>query len=614
MAGLDNRASILEVADFSGGLNIKAANQFVQDNQAITRLNCHSDTTGAIIKRGGRDYLNPAEIVAGKGIFGLYKFYKTATATSYFLAACNTSLYEWNGTTGFDSIKDTLTINKYFDFATYDISDIVVICNGADAPMKYAGAGAGTVSALGGTPPATMAAVIVHKQRAFCYTPNSSYLYCSEIGNMESWDTTNWKWKVGSTTGDFLTGFGVLSGVLFLFKQNSIRYFITEGSKTEWQMGDPLTTKGAISRFTICNAEMRGKPALLYTSLDGVYAFDGLNAVCFSDEDIDPIFSSSTYTYRLNKTYANLCVAVVHNNKYYLSYPSGTSEVPDRTIVLDLVKGGWSEYDFGVRCFCEWTGKGDSKQLYSGLPATGHVVQEDTGNDDFDSDIVVTYKTKYFQPNKVNNFVNSFWQIYCKVEATAATTLITTLSRDFGADSVGIPKGLSAATYPETFYEPVFPLLTGENVAIEFYNRSQVGLKIHNIGVYNTMEYLKEGGVMDTGWTAYTPVVTSAGGAITAYTATGRRRYVDDIVYVQIKVVVTTKGTATGAMIITLPATKSSDAFANTFPFYESVNTTKSANGVIIASGTQIKVLLDDGTTPFLTNGDTWWGSGWYEK
>lgn len=93
------------------------------------------------------------------------------------------------------------------------------------------------------------------------------------------------------------------------------------------------------------------------------------------------------------------------------------------------------------------------------------------------------------------------------------------------------------------------------------------------------------GGTGDTGaaWTGYTPTVTAGAGTPTTVTATGKYKKIGRVVHFQHKVTVTDKGTASGAMIVTLPFT--SDA-ANAWMFmgYESAATGALTSGVIITS------------------------------
>lgn len=56
-------------------------------------------------------------------------------------------------------------------------------------------------------------------------------------------------------------------------------------------------------------------------------------------------------------------------------------------------------------------------------------------------------------------------------------------------------------------------------------------------------------------WTSYTPTVTSSSGSITSYTATGRYQRIGKTCVTAFSIVITNAGTASGAMIVTLPFT-----------------------------------------------------------
>lgn len=506
--GIDTEEKLTELTDFSGGLNIKAANDLIADNQATVRVNCHTNETGAIVKRGGRDYLYSTEIVAGKGIYGLYRAYEK-DGTEHFWAHCSTKIYEWSGTNfGSGVTGGTVTASKMADYAT--LNNIPVMCNGTEAPLQYVVA-SDQFSAVTGSPP-TMLYNDTSRNRMYMYghaTANRCNLYYSGLGNPNSWDTTNDFVGVSPDDGDFLTGTGTVQGLFIVFKNNSVRILGNSGDPSGWELGDVRSPHGCTARHTICNATIKGVPVLIYLSGDGVYAFDGSKAISLTSSDIDPIFSSTTYTYRLSKGYADTSCAVVHNGKYYLSYPYGSATLPNWTIVYDLVNGGWSYYNYGVNCFSKWDEVRDTGQLYSGQTALGYVQREEYGNDDFDADITMQYKTKYLAPFG-KNIINQYWREYVRAEPTASTTLRTILDTDFQAKqltknhylAVSAPKwdtplwddfewagGEEMYNYDETLQQE----LNGRQIAIEFYNVSQVGLKIHYGGLISTAEYLKRG-------------------------------------------------------------------------------------------------------------------------
>jgi len=58
-------------------------------------------------------------------------------------------------------------------------------------------------------------------------------------------------------------------------------------------------------------------------------------------------------------------------------------------------------------------------------------------------------------------------------------------------------------------------------------------------------------------WIAYTPTLTASGGTFTSATTTGAYTMYGKTVHARVKIVVTTVGTATGGMIVTLPVNTS---------------------------------------------------------
>jgi hypothetical protein len=63
-------------------------------------------------------------------------------------------------------------------------------------------------------------------------------------------------------------------------------------------------------------------------------------------------------------------------------------------------------------------------------------------------------------------------------------------------------------------------------------------------------------------WTAYTPTVTADGGTFTTVSASGRYNRTGKTIDFQVSIVMTTAGTATGAVRFTLPVTAHSSAIA----------------------------------------------------
>ena len=116
-------------------------------------------------------------------------------------------------------------------------------------------------------------------------------------------------------------------------------------------------------------------------------------------------------------------------------------------------------------------------------------------------------------------------------------------------------------------------------------------------------------GVANTAWTTYTPTVTSGGGTITTKTATGTYFQIGKIVFLEFTVTITTVGTATGDLIVTVPVTPvARDQFIG------GVETVvgNSMTGAIMASDLKAHITRYD-TTTIIFAGRTIVCAGFYE-
>jgi len=110
-------------------------------------------------------------------------------------------------------------------------------------------------------------------------------------------------------------------------------------------------------------------------------------------------------------------------------------------------------------------------------------------------------------------------------------------------------------------------------------------------------------------WTSYTPTITSQGGSITTYTATGKYLTVGKGVFFIFNITLTTVGTATGNLITSLPV---NSIGASVGSVYESNNT--GTSGVVsIAGNSAISISRNYAGTSWFNNGAVLVGSIYYE-
>jgi hypothetical protein len=156
--------------------------------------------------------------------------------------------------------------------------------------------------------------------------------------------------------------------------------------------------------------------AVIYLGYDGIYIMtDVIRAV-----ELNPIFSKYI-TDNINRTYIHLAAAVYYDHKYILSYPKGTSAVPNETVYYDFRTGKYGVYSFGFGCYTRLNRGGDGDDLLMGSPSAGRVYDY-SGLDDDGSDIAAYFETPYINfgyPERKKKV----YDVYLKVKSTTGTAL-----------------------------------------------------------------------------------------------------------------------------------------------------------------------------------------------
>ncbi len=98
-------------------------------------------------------------------------------------------------------------------------------------------------------------------------------------------------------------------------------------------------------------------------------------------------------------------------------------------------------------------------------------------------------------------------------------------------------------------------------------------------------------------WTAYTPTIASSGGTLTTASASGRYQLTGKILHFQVEMVVTTNGTGSGTLNVTLPASQTAKALC-TLTGRETQATGKVISGTISASSGTMTCMYYDNTYP----------------
>ncbi len=151
-------ASPHRIRDVSGGEAFIYPYTAMPAKYSLLLQNCHISDHGSIVKIPGYAKVN-ADAVEEALSTGFE--FKKSNGTTQILAAGGGKIFKVDGTS-LTAIKTGLDTGANVSFAM--MNDICLMGNGVNTPMKHDGT---TVSALGGTPPATAFKFHVHKNRVW---------------------------------------------------------------------------------------------------------------------------------------------------------------------------------------------------------------------------------------------------------------------------------------------------------------------------------------------------------------------------------------------------------------------------------------------------------------
>lgn len=188
---------------------------------AVRLQNCHVSENGGIVNIPGYVKVNATQV--GVTLTTGFEFKKNDGSTQI-LAAGGGSIYKLAGGE-LVAIKTGLNASAKIYFAS--TGTLCIMCNGVDAPLKYDGT---TVSALGGTPPATAFQPYVHKNRVWLLERANKMLAThSALNNAEDYTTANdagyIDFKFVLSKGDELLDVrGYVDLLVFFFRNHIVIY------------------------------------------------------------------------------------------------------------------------------------------------------------------------------------------------------------------------------------------------------------------------------------------------------------------------------------------------------------------------------------------------------
>lgn len=324
------------------------------------------------------------------------------------------------------SLKDGLSTSTVMSFANFKggFSDIFLLAaNGVDRPQVFNGT---TVSNLSGAP-AKGNYVATYDNRVFMAVDN--LLYASGLNLATDWssvgdDSSSYQISIDTQNGETINGLAPGIGHLTIFKPNSIHELY--GSSPFDVRVEAITFEvGAINNQSVFT--LNGIMYLIHRT--GIFRYGG-----GSRPSKDFSLPVQEYIDSMNHEASGTCCAGTDGRKLYFSIPTGSSTVPDTTLVYDPMYDMWNVYrDFSPLLFAL-----SSSGAYIGLD-DGRVIQPG-GTTDTGAPISWEWVSKPFGGTSYSQKIRwtRMW-IFCDVPA--GSTLNAFVSPSPTGDSDWLPVG-----------------------------------------------------------------------------------------------------------------------------------------------------------------------------
>ena len=431
-----------ETFNFIGGLNNRAQNTHIKENQASEILNMVFATYGPVSTRPG--YLIFGAQILNNGVYGLSQYVKY-DGTRYLLVVCDGALYRETGGSGTFALVDTgFTSDAYVSMVNVGGDQYLV--DGTGALQKYDGANLTTPAQ---TPADACSYLIsIHSPPRIFALRGASHIgryYWCDAGAYATWNSSNYE---ELPNGDEIMGGGILFGRPIIFGRDSI-FMIVGTDPTTWELRQVNSSVGMASKHPQAVAYVHGE--LWFPARDGVYALGGsssetANAWSFDNIGARKVSKDIQGTWdTINQDAIQYTCASVLNNKYELCVPISPATTNNYTLYCDaeidiINEDGttghpWSVFDYGFRMITKYQ-PGNTAYLYGGTNLDGKIMKLRTGTNDNGTAISWKYKTKYFDCG-IAEYNKLFEDLFIWTEASGAWSIDFGYTIDFQADIGG---------------------------------------------------------------------------------------------------------------------------------------------------------------------------------
>jgi hypothetical protein len=220
-----------------------------------------------------------------------------------------------------------------------------------------------------------------------------------------------------------VTGLKEQLTTLPVFTENSLER-LTGFDEDNFEFKNAYSNEGCTAPRSLVNC----KNLLVYLAFDGIYYFDGTVGKHLSKQLSEYVIDNLNFTYR------SLSVGFFWKDRYYLSYPKGSSTVPNETVFFDFDNHTTGIDNYGFSCYAIADKGGDTPTLYAGSNTEGQVYKLFNGLSDNGS-AITCYDDIDFLDLGMPDVYKKWYYVYIKVKSTTATTLTLYYTLDDGTET-----------------------------------------------------------------------------------------------------------------------------------------------------------------------------------
>lgn len=339
---LDDEPLVIGRLYFTAGQNSKGLPNAIDLDEVVSLQNATLARPGVRTTRTGSTLI--ANDVGSTTILGLANFYREG-GTKYLTMVAGSTWYQWSGSGSWTSIVATLSSGLETNFIV--AANRIFLMNGTDNVQSWDGSTLTDEGNSGTSFPKSRFA-IYHQNRVIASgnVTNRSYVWYSAVLNPQSWDRAANALKVSDQDNEEVTAlvnFSKSDNPGFVVFKTRSTYFVDTSNATpsNWSIIpiDPAhgcyATRTAIAIGS--SSDLGGD--VIYLSREGEkYRVRSLIRTISDSIGTGGILSNAIEDVLDDVSDPNMtkACAFYFDNKYFLSFPSGSSSFNDTICVLDL--------------------------------------------------------------------------------------------------------------------------------------------------------------------------------------------------------------------------------------------------------------------------------------